>query len=93
ARGTIYRAILETTDDGNRAAEAEMKESMETFKKLFSDFKVLVPSAAQEVDGLTQDFEKAMAQSCNKVLRSALDAQTTVTTAEMAAEMGRNCAP
>ncbi len=92
-RAAIYRALVETTDEGNRAAEADLKAAMDGFRKMYDGVKAAVPSRATEVDDIVRSFDAILMQTCDKVIKDALSATDAAAIAQSADEMSKTCGP
>jgi methyl-accepting chemotaxis protein len=92
-RGAIYRAIVETTDEGIRTAEKERVESVASFKKILDSIKTIAPQTAGPVNAFIQGLDSAMAQSCASVLQAVGQPKRNEMLPQIAADMGKTCAP
>ncbi len=89
----IYRNIVESTDDGNRAAMAEQKEAVEGFNKLANEAKQLVPKYGDAIDRVMKEFDQTITVGCAKSIDMANAATSADGTAQAMAELKKNCIP
>ena len=90
---SIYLALMSTTEEGNRAAEAEQKNAMNGVVSMFAHARQLMPQYAADIDRLKAEFDGLMSGVCGNVVKMANAATTAEANATAGAEMAKSCEP
>jgi methyl-accepting chemotaxis protein len=92
-QSAIYRNIVETSDEGNRAATKEQTDAVAGFDEQLADARKRMPSVADRIDALGADFQAAMTGPCAETLRIANDSTIQDGNTKAAVEMEKACKP
>jgi methyl-accepting chemotaxis protein len=89
----IYRGIVETSDEGNRAAEKELHDATAGFDDQVALARKAVPMFADKINLVAKHYQDALAGPCEETIKVASTSTTIEGNAKAAGLMEKTCKP
>ncbi len=90
---SVFQAVTSTTEEGNKAAEAEIKTGMDSFMTRANQAKAAAPDLAPKVNELVSRMNVVLKDTCGETLRLALTGTTQAENEKAAVLMLSVCDP